>query len=130
VQLIGILQTEFGKLGGFITSEKADELTARFVDEVFKPDLRNLCQRLELEEDDCELKDNWNQASFAAFLTYEEEQDFLEDLKNSQQLKLKDFLSWLKMEYKDFDSQDKVESFTDYLKLKVPHAPLALDRSH
>lgn len=130
VELIGILQSEFNKLGGFITNEKADELTARFVDEVFKPDLRNMCQKLELDEDDCELKDKWNQASFAAFLTYEEEQDFLEDLKNSQQLNLKDFLSWLKMEYKTFGSQKEIESFTDYLKLKVPHAPLALDRSH
>ncbi len=33
------------------------------------------------------------------------------------------------MEYKKFDDQDKVENFTDYLKLKlkVPHAPIAAD---
>lgn len=130
VELIDILQGEFKKLGGFITAQTADELTNRFVDEVFKPDLRALCMKLELDESDCELKDKWNQASFAAFLTYEEEQDFLEELKKEKKLNLKDFLSWLKMEYKSYGAQDEIESFTDYLKLKVPHAPLALDRSH
>jgi predicted aminopeptidase len=127
VELIGILQSEFAKLGGFNTAQKADELTARFVDEVFRPDLRAMCSRLELDESECEFKDNWNQASFAAFLTYEEEQDFLKDLKGGKKLNLKDFLSWLRVEYESFDDQNKIGSFTDYLKLKVPHAPLALD---
>ena len=127
VDLIGILQTEFAKLGGFITAQKADELTERFVTEVFKPDLKELCTQLKLPEDKCELKDEWNQASFAAFLTYEEEQDFLDDLKKHQNLNLKDFLSWLKSEYKFYKDQKKIDSFTEYLKLKVPHAPLAAD---
>lgn len=127
VELISILQTEFAKLGGFITDEKADVLTARFVSEVFRPDLKSLCVKLELDESDCEIKDDWNQASFAAFLTYEEEQDFLEKLMAQNNFDLKQYLSWLKMEYEKFDDQDKVESFTDYLKLKVPHAPLAAD---
>ena len=127
VELIGILQDEFAKLGGFNTAPKADELTERFVTEVFKPDLRAMCVRLELDESDCELKDNWNQASFAAFLTYEEEQDFLAELKTKKNLNLKEFLAWLKVEYKVFEDQEKIASFTEYLKLKVPNAPLALD---
>lgn len=127
VELISILQTEFAKLGGFITDAKADDLTQRFISEVFRPDLKSLCQKLELDEEDCEIKDNWNQASFAAFLTYEEEQDFLEKLMNQNNFDLKQYLSWLRMEYDKFDDQNKIESFTDYLKLKVPHAPLAAD---
>ena len=127
VELIAILQSEFEKLGGFITDEKADELTLRFVKEVFRPDLQFYCLKLNLDPEDCEIKEKWNQASFAAFLTYEEEQDFLEKLMKQNNLDLKQYLSWLKMEYKTFDKQDKIESFTDYLKLKVPHAPLALD---
>ena len=86
-----------------------------------------MCAKLHLEESECELKDIWNQASFAAFLTYEEEQDFLTDVKKSKNLDLKDFLSWLKNEYKIFVKQNKITSFTDYLKLKVPNAPLAVD---
>jgi predicted aminopeptidase len=132
VDLIGILQMEFAKLGGFITDEKADTLTQRFVAEVFKPEVKSFCHRVGLPDDECEIKEEWNQASFAAFLTYEEEQDFLEKLKNQKSLDLKQYLSWLRMEYKKFDKQNKVESFTDYLKMKtfsseVPHAPLAAD---
>lgn len=122
VELIAILQTEFAKLGGFITDEKADVLTTRFVEEVFKPDIVSYCHKLGLPDDECEVKDEWNQASFAAFLTYEEEQDFLEKLQLQNNFDLKQYLSWLKMEYKKFDDQDKVESFTDYLKMKVPNA--------
>jgi hypothetical protein len=127
VELIGILQTEFAKLGGFNTDPKADELTQRFVTEVFKPDLFSFCQKIQLDPSDCEIKDNWNQASFAAFLTYEEEQDFLEKLKAQNNFDLKQYLIWLRMEYKNFDNQDQIESFADYLKMKVPHAPIAAD---
>ncbi len=123
VDLIGILQMEFAKLGGFITDKKSDELTERFVNEVFKPDLRALCDKLSLAAEDCELKETWNQASFAAFLTYEENQDFLEQLRGEQNLNFKDFLSWLRMEHKKFKKQKKIESFTDYLKTKVKNAP-------
>lgn len=122
VELIGILQSEFGKLGGFITDEKADELTQRFVKEVFRPDILAYCHKLELPADDCEIKEEWNQASFAAFLTYEEEQDFLHRLKAHLKTDLRQFLSYLKDEYKKFDDQDKFEQFTDYLKQKVPDA--------
>ncbi len=122
VELIGILQTEFEKLGGFLTHSKADQMTASFVEEVFKPDMRALCAKLILPEDDCELKENWNQASFAAFLTYEENQDFLEKLKKQENLDLKQYLSWIRIEYKKYEKQNKVDSFTDYLKSKVPDA--------
>jgi hypothetical protein len=127
VDLIGILQTEFAKLGGFITNEKADVLTQRFVTEVFRPDILSFCHKVGLPDDECEIKEEWNQASFAAFLTYEEEQDFLEKLKSQNSFNLKQYLSWLRMEYKNFDDQKQIENFTDYLKIKVPNAPIAAD---
>lgn len=132
VDLINILQTEFAKLGGFITDERADTLTQRFVSEVFIPEVKNTCMKLELPEDDCDMKEEWNQASFAAFLTYEEEQDFLQKLKAQNNFDLKQYLTWLRMEYKNFEDQKKIDSFTDYLKKKTvrsedSHAPLAAD---
>ncbi len=127
VDLIAILQTEFAKLGGFITNEKADALTNRFIEEIFKPDLKNICVKLDLDPKECELKSKWNQASFAAFLTYEEEQDFLYKIKKEKNFNLKEYLSWLRMEYQSFDKQSEVKSFTDFLKTKVSHAPVALD---
>jgi predicted aminopeptidase len=127
VELIGILQNEFNKLGGFITSKKADDLTKRFVHEVFRPDLKDLCQTLLLESTDCEFKEDWNQATFAAFLTYEEEQDFIQDLQQAKKLNLKEMLKWLNAEYDSFEKDKKFASFTDHLKTKVSDAPLALD---
>lgn len=119
VELIGILQGEFSKLGVFLTDEKADEVTQRFINEVFKPEVIASCQKLGLEPDDCKLRDNWNQASFAAFMTYEEDQDFLGDLWKMKALHHKDFLVWLKAEYEIFQKEKKTESFTDHLKQKV-----------
>ncbi len=127
VELIGILQDEFQKLGGFITDEKADILTKRFVSEVFRPEVQSFCVKVGLPTDECELKDDWNQARFAAFLTYEEEQDFLEKLKLQLNLDLKQYLSWLRIEYKLYSDQKTVSNFTDYLKMKVPSAPIIAD---
>lgn len=122
VELISILQGEFSKLGAFLTDEKADELTGRFVNEVFKPDLRALCLKLELPQKECRFKHKWNQASFAAFLTYEEEQDFLSSVRDRLKLDLNGLLKWLREEHKKFKDQDKFESFTDYLKKRVTDA--------
>lgn len=127
VDMIEILKAEFSKLGGFLTNDKADELTHRFVKEVFKPEVLAYCKKVELHPSDCKVKDNWNQAAFAAFMTYEEEQDFLGDLQASLKLDLKDFLSWLRAELKVHEKVDKAENFTEHLKLKVNHAPVAAD---
>ncbi len=122
VELIAILQGEFSKLGAFLTDEKANELTKRFVEEVFKPDLRLLCVKLSLPAKDCEFKNKWNQASFAAFLTYEEEQDFLSSIRPGLHVDLKGLLKWLRNEHDKFKKQDEDMSFTDYLKKKVSDA--------
>ena len=119
VSLISILQGEFAKLGGFLTDSKADELTNRFVEEVFKPEIRAYCERNGIDPENCKFKDPYNQARFAAFLTYEEEQDFLEKLMLQQKLSLKDFLTWIKQQYEFHKKQKKFETFTDYLKAKT-----------
>lgn len=122
VELISVLQAEFNKLGGFLTDEKADELTRRFVDEVLRPDLTQRCEEMELPKDECEFKHQWNQASFAAFLTYEEEQDFLGSVQGKLGLDLRGLLEWLRKQHKEFQKKDGEGSFTDYLKKKVSDA--------
>lgn len=122
VELIAILQGEFNKLGAFLTDTKADELTDRFVEEVFKPDLRALCKKVELPDKDCEFKHKWNQASFAAFLTYEEEQDFLGKVQEKMKLDLPALLRWLRQQHRAYKDQKEFDNFTDYLKKKVSDA--------
>ena len=77
------LNAEFEKLGHQLTDTKADELTANFSQEVLIPALKQMCVDEGLTEDDCKLKKEWNQARLAALMTYEEEQKFLEELKNN-----------------------------------------------
>jgi len=119
VELIALLQNEFQKMGGFLTDEKADLLTKRFVEEVFRPEVFKFCDQIELDPKNCKIEEDWNQASFAAFLTYEEEQDFLGILKEKLQLDLHQFLAWLKDEYKFYRQNKRFDTFTDYLKTKV-----------
>lgn len=126
VELIALLQDEFKKLGGFITDEEADILTNRFVTEVFNPEVANYCEKIKLQDGECNFGNRWNQASFAAFLTYEEKQDFISDLRKMKDQNLKEFLGWLKDQEKEFKKEkNKDLSFADFLKKKVPHAPLA-----
>lgn len=119
VELISILRSEFDKLGGFITNEIADKMTKRFVEEVFLPDINNYCLSLRLPEDECEIKKHWNQASFAAFLTYEEDQDFLKKLQIENNLNLKEYLVWLQKEYNDYKVQSKIKTFSVFLRNKM-----------
>lgn len=124
VELISILQAEFSKLGAFLDDKKADEITRRFVSDVFTPEIKKSCVGLGLKGQDCEFRYPWNQASFAAFLTYEKEQDFLTDLKKSLNMGLVEFLAWLRTEEAKFRKTDHEESFMDHLKARA-HAPPA-----
>jgi predicted aminopeptidase len=124
VELIDLLKEEFNKMGGFLTDEKADILTNRFVSEVFRPEVHSFCEKIELDKEDCKIDEDWNQASFAAFMTYEEQQDFLGHLKQKMNLDLKQFLVWLRNEQKIYSEQNKFKHFTDYLKAKVTDATL------
>jgi predicted aminopeptidase len=127
VELIEMLKEEFNKLGVFLTNDKADELTQHFIAEVFKPEIVAYCQRVELPAANCKIRDDWNQASFAAFMTYEKKQDFLEDLMAAQKLELKEFLGWLRAEYKTYKSTKKTADFAEFLRLKVDYASVAVD---
>ena len=115
VDMIHILQTEFEKLSPHLTDIKADNITYNFVSEVFSPELRKFCLEHDISQTNCLSESSWNQARFAAFLTYEEEQDLITDLQKILKLNVGDFYQWLVKEYKSYDKK-AFESFTDYLK--------------
>ena len=116
VDKVAVLNAEFTKLGEQLTDSKADELTATFSNEVLVPALKNICAEEELTTEECEIKNNWNQAKLAAMLTYEEEQEFIEALHTKLNVNNIEFLYWLKAKYKEYKRQDKHDNFTDYLK--------------
>ncbi|HLT21968.1 MAG TPA: aminopeptidase [Bacteriovoracaceae bacterium] len=115
VDMIHILESEFAKLSTHLTDKKADEITEGFVHGVFLPELRAFCDERGISRRVCMSETMWNQARFAAFLTYEEEQDLISDLQMKLQLSFDDFYQWLVKEYKVFKKTDS-DSFTEYLR--------------
>jgi len=61
------------------------------------------------------LKNTWNNARFAAFSTYQTQQNFLKDLKTKLNLSSRDFLSLLQKEYAQFSKSDIDKTFKSYL---------------
>ena len=119
LELLDILHLEFKKLGGFITDKTADELTHRFVDEILKPDIKRLCKEIKIDEKNCEMKGEYNQARFAAFLTYEESQDEIANLVENSSMNLKDLLVLFQSEYKKYQKTNKKINFSEHIQTKV-----------
>jgi predicted aminopeptidase len=119
VELISILSLEFEKMGVFLTPQRADEITFRFVEDVFYPEVARYCKEIKLDDENCQISQSWNQAAFAAFLTYEKDQNLIELFHSKSNLSLKDFLPWLIKEYHVYSNSKNEDSFHDFLKNKV-----------
>lgn len=97
-----------------LTRNEAKKVLSTFLEKSFKPTIEKTCKSFQIK--DCwPLRSAWNNARFAAFLTYEKKQDFLKDLKGKQSLM--SFYNWLKKSYQNYLRDDKNKaSFSDYLK--------------
>ena len=74
------------------------------------------CQALDIQPQDCfPLQRIWNNASFAAFLTYEKKALSLESLQKKLGLDLKGYYNWIAQRYVDFQAQSAVEDFEEFL---------------
>jgi predicted aminopeptidase len=84
-----------------------------FLDRDFYPDLKALCNR---EKRPCQnLLTPWNNARFAAYLTYEKKSDAIKKLHLRLNLTLKDFFLYIENSYKQFKDQGDIKNFSDYL---------------
>jgi len=116
IATLELLDQEFKKLGVFLSDEKADELTERFVLEILKPVMKDFCDSIELPQDECKVKKKWNQATFAALLTYEKDQEFFEELYRKKNMTLINYYLWLKSQYQVYETMKSKElSFKSYL---------------
>jgi predicted aminopeptidase len=97
--------------------EQSQAVFDKFMSERFKPDLRALCSKLGLSVKNCyPLKRDWNNASLAAFLTYEKKSQSLSALHAKLGVDLKSFFDHIVREYESFKSSDgDKKSFADYL---------------
>lgn len=89
-------------------------LTQAFVENEFLPQIKVWCQNNGVQN--CSyLNKEWNNASMAAYLTYENKSEDLEKLFNQKSMSLKEFLPFLENEYKKYKDQAKIKTFTEFL---------------
>jgi len=98
------------------TRADAEVLLAEFVEKRFKPEILLKCQELNIPPKNCfPLERQWNNASFAAFLTYEKKSDDLEGLQKKLGLDLRGYYNWIAKKYNEFKKQTEVTDFSKYL---------------
>lgn len=92
------------QLGGqyqeILQKDHSLESKNKYIQTVFLPTIVNKCSKLELDESRCwPTRIKWNNATFAAFLTYEKNQNEFSDLLEQNDGDLKLFLQKIKEKY-------------------------------
>ncbi len=92
--------------------EEGERLLKEYIESVFKPSVKEKCSELGIEEKRCfALNRKWNNASLAAFLTYEKSMDKIHLLRSSKGLSLKEFFGYIEGEYEAYRNSTSKESF-------------------
>jgi predicted aminopeptidase len=94
-------------------SKEGGELILRnFMKSTFEPSVQKKCLELSIMLENCfPLKRKWNNASLAAFLTYEKSMDKIKSIRDSKGLSLKDFFGYIEKEYNSYRDSSSKESF-------------------
>ena len=87
-----------------------------FLNGRFFPQVKAFCLRNKISKKNCyPLKKKWNNASFAAFLTYEEEALNIEKLQKKLNLNLIEFFRYLEQKGKEYEDSKKKQTFSSFL---------------
>lgn len=98
--------------------QQAQQLRKEFFARSFNPTIKKLCRELKLSS--CfPLKRKWNNASLAAFLTYEDKNDKISELRKRLKLKIRPFFQYIEKKYKEYRSGKRKTSFSHYLLERV-----------
>ncbi|HAZ13721.1 MAG: hypothetical protein A2X86_16575 [Bdellovibrionales bacterium GWA2_49_15] len=101
--------------GAVLERARAQEIYLEFEKE-FKQEGRQMCAEGKIADEDClPLERQWNNAAFAAFLTYDQESDRIRALHKKLKLALPQFLQYLESTYKKFKDDGPDEDFVAYL---------------
>lgn len=96
--------------------QDSEEILNEFLEKRFKPEILKKCQEINIQPKNCfPLQKEWNNASFAAFLTYEKKSDDLEGLQKKLGLDLKSYYNFISNKYSEFKEQSEVTDFSKYL---------------
>lgn len=98
------------------TRTEAEQLLKSYLKSDFVPTLKQKCEEQRIKEESCfALKREWNNASLAAFLTYEKSMDKIRELQKSKNLSLKDFFGHIESSYETYRNGTNKESFEAWL---------------
>lgn len=98
------------------TRGESQVILDEFLEKKFKPQILGKCQEINIPPKNCfPIEKQWNNASFAAFLTYERKSDDLEGLQKKLGLDLKGYYKFILKKYNDFLEQSEVTDFSKYL---------------
>ena len=99
-------------------SQSPSVLLQDFLSNEFTPIVAKKCKEVGLKS--CwPLRGNWNNARFAAFLTYQQKRPYLEQFLDREQMNPKKFLNLLETSYKEYRRTETKQSFSSYLKKKL-----------
>lgn len=99
-----------------LSHEDTRKILNDFLQSRFIPHFKKLCKSLEIKESSCyPLHRKWNNASFAAYLTYEKNEELVEKLHKSLKTELNAFFYYLIEKLKDYNNSEKEKSFEEYL---------------
>lgn len=93
---------------------EASQILSSFKKEKLYPQIIEECKKLKVEK--CYLaKRDWNNASLAAFLTYEKSVDHLKKLKEEEKMDLQALLAYIESKYKDYRKEGRKATFEEVL---------------
>lgn len=120
VSLANELQGIYGKSSPK-NKDEADAIRNDFMNQRFKSEIRHLCDLNNKKDDECGvLKREWNNASFAAYMTYEGDSEEIAKLRYSLGLSLPAFLNYIQSKYQEFQKTTKEGTFARFLFNKGP----------
>lgn len=94
------------------SKEASKVILEGFLETSFKPAVEKKCTELGIPLENCfPLKRTWNNASLAAFLTYEKSMDKIRSIRDSKGLSLKDFFGYIEKEYNSYRDSSSKDSF-------------------
>ena len=98
------------------TKAQSELILNEFLEQKFKPTILAKCQEINIPPKNCfPIEKQWNNASFAAFLTYEKKSDDLLGLQKKLGLDLRGYYKFMTKKYNDFLDQSEVTDFSTYL---------------
>lgn len=87
-----------------------------FLTTTFYPEILKKCEKHSILKDNCKfIHQDWNNARFAAYLTYEKNADKIEAQQKKLGLDLKGYYTWIVKEYESYLQKDEKLNFEEYL---------------